>query len=133
MQAKVARLREVGPPHPSTQPKRKRLKPGKGFAAASAQRAKVKDKACLVCAQQPCHPAHLLDRSLGGGDEPEAVVPLCPTHHRQYDEEQLDLLPYLEPFYRTELAYAVQRHGLLRTLKRVTGLDWAPKQGSIAA
>lgn len=95
--------------------------------ASAAQRQAVKDRGCLVCAAQPVHPAHLLDRSLAGDGhgDPRAVVPLCPTHHRAYDEagdgQVLDLLPHLEPHFRAELGFAVERHGLLRTVERVTG------------
>jgi hypothetical protein len=52
-------------------------------------------------------------------DDPLAVVPLCREHHRAYDTGQLDLLPYLEPHWRDELAFAVQRYGLISTLRRV--------------
>ncbi len=96
--------------------------------ASPAQRARVKGKACIVCAQGPCHPAHLIDRSLGGGDDPRAVVPLCPLHHREYDEAGLDLLRWLEPRYREELAYAVELVGLVATLRRVTNDRWAAER-----
>lgn len=92
--------------------------------AAPEQRAAIKDRACLVCRnhQGACHPAHLIDRSLTteGADDPRAVVPLCPEHHRAFDELGLDLLPFLEPHYRDELAFAVRRVGLVATLRRVT-------------
>jgi hypothetical protein len=111
---KVERAQRAGKRPPRS------LNPGRGFQASPAQREKVRGRVCIVCAAQPCHPAHLLDRALGGGDEPEAVVPLCPIHHREYDEGNLDLLCYLEPHWRTELAYVVERHGLIRALKRIT-------------
>jgi hypothetical protein len=99
--------------------------------ASPAQRAKVKGRACIVCAHPgPCHPAHLIDRSLGGGDDPRAVVPLCPLHHRLYDEHKLDLLGDLEPRYREELAYAVELVGLVRALQRVTNERWAPERAA---
>lgn len=96
--------------------------------ASPAQRAKVKGKACIVCAGGPCHPAHLIDRSLGGNDDPRAVVPLCPSCHRLYDEGGLDLLGSLEPRYREELAYAVELVGLVATLRRVTNDRWAAER-----
>lgn len=95
--------------------------------ASPGQRAKIHGRACIVCAQGPCHPAHVIDRSLGGGDDPLAVVPLCPTHHREYDDGFLSLLEHLEPHHRDELAHAVQTFGLLRTLERVTNQRWAPR------
>jgi hypothetical protein len=52
--------------------------------------------------------------------DPRAVVPLCRRHHDAYDHEGLDILPFLEPHFRVELAFAVERFGLLSTLRRVT-------------
>ena len=91
-----------------------------------AQKARVQDKACLVCAQQPCDPAHLIDKSLApsAGDDPRAVVPLCRLHHRAYDDHKLDLSAYLEPAYREEIAHAVEAVGLFRALRRITGQEW---------
>lgn len=105
--------------------KRKAISP-----ASTGQRLAVQGRACIVCRQHDdaCDPAHLIDRSLltEGQDDPRAVVPLCRSCHDGYDERGGDLLPYLEPHYRAELAYAVERYGLLRTLQRVTGQHWAP-------
>jgi hypothetical protein len=98
--------------------------------ASTEQRAAVKDRACLVCRQHAgaCDPAHLIDRSLltAGQDEAGAVVPLCRAHHDLYDLGRLSLLEYLEPHERDALAFAVARHGLLRTLQRVTNTEWRP-------
>jgi hypothetical protein len=68
--------------------------------ASPEQRGKV--RAALVCvgcatAVAKFDPAHLVDRSLGGCDHADCVVPLCRTCHRAYDEHGLDLLPALEP------------------------------------
>jgi hypothetical protein len=102
-------------------------RPSRGFTPASKeQRRAVAGRACLVCASTPVDAAHLIDRSLGSGDDPRDVVPLCRRHHREYDQGALDLLPYLEPRYRTELARAVELVGLLRALARVTNHRWAP-------
>lgn len=75
--------------------------------AAAAQRDAVRDLACVVCATHPAHPAHPIDRSLAprAGD---AVVPLCPVHHRDYDDGDLDLLPCLEPRRRENEGWAVE-------------------------
>lgn len=91
--------------------------------ASTAQREKVAERACVVCREPGCDPAHLIDRSLltEGQDDPRAVVGLCRGHHRAYDDGQLDLLPYLEPHWREELAFAVERFGLRATYQRVTG------------
>jgi hypothetical protein len=93
--------------------------------ASMEQRRKVKGRACIVCRRGGnCHPAHLVDRSLGGDDDPRAVVPLCPDDHRAYDEGDLDLLPYLEPHFREEVAYAVELVGLMKALRRITNDRW---------
>lgn len=95
--------------------------------ATPAQRERVKDRACIVCAAHPSDPAHLIDRSLapGAGDTTVMVVPLCRPCHRDYDEGSLDLLPYLEPHWRDAIAIAVEELGLLRTLKRITKSTWS--------
>jgi hypothetical protein len=91
------------------------------FAGSRRQQEAVRDKACIVCTASPCDPAHLIDKSLATDlGDPRAVVPLCRRCHRAYDEGGLDLLPYLEPRWRVELAFAVERVGLLSTLQRVT-------------
>lgn len=100
------------------------MRNGRGFAASREQRVKVRDQFCAVslnCSGQ-VQPAHLIDRSLTGvgQDDARAVVPLCARHHRAFDEEGLDLSPYLEPRFRVECAYAVERVGLWRALRRIT-------------
>lgn len=96
----------------------------------AAMRAKVRDQACLNCAHRPVDPAHLIDRSLADDHgDPRAVIALCRLCHDRYDAHELDLLPLLEPRLRVELAFAVERFGLLRTLERVTGVRWAPRDG----
>lgn len=91
-----------------------------------AQKARVEGKACLVCAQQPCDPAHLIDKSLApsAGDDERAVVPLCRKHHQAYDDHKLDLSAYLEPVWRDSVAWAVEAVGLFRALRRITGQEW---------
>jgi hypothetical protein len=87
--------------------------------------------ACLVC-WKPGERAHLIDRSLfpDPHSDPRRVVPLCREHHTAYDDHTLDLLPLLEPRHRSELARAVEIHGLIGTLERVTGRSWAPTDHS---
>jgi hypothetical protein len=96
--------------------------------ASPAQRKRIAERSCVVCARQPCDPAHLIDRSLGGTNDERAVVPLCRDHHRAYDEERLSILEFLEPRFREELAYAVENFGLLTTLQRVTNSRWVPEK-----
>jgi hypothetical protein len=92
------------------------------MAASTTQREKVRGSACAVCGTtRRIDPAHLCPRSLGGCDEAACVVALCREHHRSYDCGELDLLAYLEPRHRAELAHAVAHLGLLGTLRRVTG------------
>src|SRR5688500_4360271 len=92
------------------------------FAASDAQRAKILGGACVVCRQtKGITPAHLAPRSLGGCDHPDCVVPLCFMHHRAYDTGRLDVLPYLEPRWRQEVAHAVGHLGLIGAHRRLTG------------
>lgn len=81
--------------------------------------------ACVVC-WKPGERAHLIDRSLFPDpySDPRRVVPLCREHHTAYDDHTLDLLPYLERGHRSELARAVEIHGLIGTLERVSGQHW---------
>lgn len=94
-----------------------------------AQKERVEGRACLVCHGHAgdCHPAHLIDRARVSdmlADDERAVVPLCFEHHRAYDSELLDLSPYLEPFWRDSLAWAVEAYGLFPALRRVTNRHW---------
>lgn len=104
------------------------MKRGNGFAASPAQREKCREARCLVCDRVPCDPCHLIPRSMlgEGQDHPLAVFAGCRIHHRLFDEHKLDILPELERDGREELAFAVERFGLLRTLKQVTASDWKP-------
>lgn len=81
---------------------------------------------CIVCWQAPADRAHLIDRSLAPDPDghPLRTVRLCRGHHEAYDRHELDLLPYLEPEYRPEIAQAVQALGLIRALERITGSAW---------
>ena len=93
--------------------------------ASEAQRAAVAGRPCIVCrAEHRVDPAHLISRSLGGCGEPLCVVPLCRVPcHRAYDRGELDLLPYLEPGWRAQLAHAVGHVGLIGALRRISGLN----------
>jgi hypothetical protein len=79
-----------------------------------------------VCGRRPADPAHVVPRSLGGCDDADCVVPLCRRCHRAHDRGELDLLPYLEPGYRVELADALRHVSLLALLRQVTGVRWVP-------
>lgn len=104
--------------------------------ASPVQRKRVEGWGCLVCAERPVDPAHVIDRSLlsEGQDHALAVVPLCRPHHDEYDSRRLDLLPYLESQpWRQVLGFAVARFGLVSTLERVTGERWQPASVERAA
>jgi hypothetical protein len=91
-------------------------------AASAAQRAKVRGRVCLVCgARAAVDPAHLVPRSLGGCEDADCVVALCRSHHRAYDRGDLDLVPYLEPGHRAEVAHTVGHLGLVGALRRLSG------------
>ena len=90
------------------------------FAASDAQRQKIVGGACIVCMQtKGITPAHLVPRSLGGCDHPDCTVALCWLHHRAYDTGRLELLPFLEPRWRAEIAHAVLHLGLAGAVRRL--------------
>ena len=92
------------------------------MAASESQRAAVTRRCCIVCGtEKRIDPAHLIPRSLGGCGDALCVVPCCRSHHRAYDRGELDLLPYLEPAWRAQLAHAVGHVGLIAALRRITG------------
>jgi hypothetical protein len=91
------------------------------MAATEGQRAAVAGRRCIVCgSDRRIDPAHLIPRSLGGCGDPLRVLPLCRTHHRTYHRGELDLLPYLEPAWRAQLAHAVGHAGLIGALRRIS-------------
>jgi hypothetical protein len=97
------------------------------MAASEAQRAAVAGRACIVCGtEKRIDPAHLIRRSLGGCGHALCVVPACRRCHRAYDRGELDLLPYLEPAWRAQLAHAVGHVGLIAALRRISGSREGP-------
>jgi 5-methylcytosine-specific restriction endonuclease McrA len=75
---------------------------------------------CRVCRADNPEAAHIIPRSQVGpphGEHPDNIVPLCRADHRAYDEGRLDLLPFLT---RQEQAKAVEIHGLIGALRRIT-------------
>jgi hypothetical protein len=98
------------------------LRQGPSLVASERQRAAIAGRRCIVCGtDKRIDPAHLIPRSLGGCGDPACCVPLCRPHHRAYDRGELDLLPYLEPAWRAQLAHAVGHVGLIAALRRITG------------
>jgi len=117
-------------------PKRTTPKRGRGFAASEAQRQKIHAHAvCVVCGRDAFEvridPAHVVSRTHSPEESPLDVVPMCRAHHDEYDlDRTLDLLPYLEPHHREELAQAVRRVGLLTALQRITNQRWRPEDAT---
>jgi hypothetical protein len=97
------------------------LKRTTSMAASGAQRAAVAGRPCIVCgSEHRVDAAHVIARALGCGDA-LCVCPLCRHCHAAYDAGELDLLPYLEPAYRAQLAHAVGHVGLIGALRRICG------------
>ena len=97
------------------------LKRTTSMAASDAQRAAVAGRPCIVCgSEHRVDAAHVIPRALGCG-HPLCTVALCRGCHRAYDAGELDLLRYLEPAYRAQLAHAVGHVGLIGALRRISG------------
>jgi hypothetical protein len=127
------------------------LKAGNGFAAAPAQRAKVKLLTCLGCGREvdmddpgrhwTIDPAHLVPRGQGGCDHEDCVLPLCrnlcnpyegchPIFDGKVTGKSVDLHSRLaQGGYEKELAHAVGVHGWtpLELVGRVCGEPYVPK------
>jgi len=89
------------------------------MAATDAQRSAVAGRPCIACgSERRVDAAHVIPRALGCGDALD-VVPLCRACHRAYDTGRLDLLPYLEPEWRAQVAHAVGHVGLIGALRRI--------------
>jgi hypothetical protein len=118
---KRTRLRRRARLRAKTQLRRsKPLERTPSMAASDAQRAAVAGRPCIVCGTNSrIDPAHLIPRSLGGCGDARCVCPLCRRCHRAYDRDKLDLLPYLEPASRAQLAHAVGHVGLIGALRRI--------------
>jgi hypothetical protein len=102
------------------------------MAATDAQRAAVAGRCCIVCgANRRVDPAHLVPKSLGGCGNALCVTALCRPCHRAYDRGALDLLPYLEPAYRAQVAHAVGHVGLIGALRRLTARREDPGEGGL--
>ena len=101
------------------------------LAATEAQRAAVAGRPCIVCgSEHRVDAAHVVPRALGCGDALD-VVPLCRACHRSYDAGRLDLLPYLEPGFRAQVAHAVGHVGLIGALRRISGGRQEPTTGGL--
>ncbi len=102
------------------------------MAASERQRAVVAGRRCIVCGtDRRIDPAHLIARAAGGCGDLACVVPVCRRHHRAYDRGELDLLAYLEPAWRAQLAHAVGHVGLIGALWRLSGGGREPQTGGL--
>jgi len=110
----------------------KSLRRTPSMAASDAQRAAVAGRVCIVCGtERRVDPAHLISRAAGGCGGAACCVPLCRPHHRAYDRGELDLLPFLEPVWRAQLAHAVGHVGLIGALRRISGGRPDPTVGAL--
>jgi hypothetical protein len=92
------------------------------MVATDAQHAAGAGRTCIVCgSDRRVDPAHLIPRSLGGCGDALCVAPARRRCHRAYDRGELDLVPYLEPAWRAQLAHAVAHVGLIGALRRISG------------
>lgn len=68
---------------------------------------------CRACgATDELDPAHLFPRGLGGSNDPENIVPLCRTCHREFDAGDFDLGSVkLTPRERVCLVAEAAAHG----------------------
>jgi len=100
-----------------------------GFEVSSAQRKKIKGMRCLYCGAEAPDPAHVWQRSRGGCDHPDCVVPLCRECHDRYDERlspRIDILPQLiSGRFWVELAHPTLEHRVSPTalVARLCGKD----------
>ena len=105
-----------------------KLKRGPLGHASEAQKAKVRAQGCRISAwtfeSGAIHPAHVVDRGIGGCDDELCVIGLRADLHREYDAGELDILPYLT---LEEQAHAVSHLGILGALKRTTGEQYVPE------
>lgn len=101
------------------------------MATSERQHDAITGRRCIVCGtDRRVDPAHLISPMVGGCDDPLCRVPLCRLHHRAYGLGELDLLPYLEPAWRAQLAHAVGHVGLIAALRQISG--WRETTGVLA-
>ena len=102
-----------------------------GFTPASREqqeKRKTLQPYCIHCGDPATDSMHIIPRGMhtGGQDDPRATVSGCRACHQAYDSGRLSLLEDLEMVAREELAFAVERVGLVVALQRITNQRWAP-------
>lgn len=95
------------------------------------QKERCSNQVCIVCGRffNLCEPSHVVPRghpkmSAIAADDVRAVVPLCPGTdgcHRLFDEDRIDLLPFLEPAWRDSQEWAAGAVGLATAYRSITG------------
>ena len=97
------------------------------MVATEAQRAAVAGRNCIVCGSRLADRSGAPHTQVAGRmrSTPCCVTALCRPCHRAYDRGELDLLPYLEPAWRAQVAHAVGHVGLVGALRRISGRDRA--------
>jgi hypothetical protein len=97
--------------------------------ATDEQRLNARTRGCVISSEyENVDAAHIIPRGMTtvGQDDPRATVGLRRDFHRKYDDGDLSILEYLEPYYRAEIAFAVERMGLITALQRITNCRWQP-------
>lgn len=80
---------------------------------------KFEEGKCRVCRKPGAlDAAHVIPRSLGGDEHPDATIPLCRSCHQAYDLHTLDLLPHLT---KDEQAHAVKLVGMFSAYRVICG------------
>ncbi len=81
-------------------------------------RAKVeRDGGCRNCGSTPVEVAHVVPRSLGGGQSADSVIGLCRPCHEDQHAHRIELLPLLDEAEQLE---AVRVLGLARAYRYTT-------------
>jgi hypothetical protein len=97
--------------------------------ASAEQKRKTEAQGCRVSAWTfetgTVHPAHVVDRGIGGCDSELCVIGLRADLHREYDRGELSILEFLT---LEEQEHAAGHLGLLGALKRTTGESYVPER-----
>jgi hypothetical protein len=116
--ARGSELAREQPLKRNSKPKRRPISP-----ASPAQRAKVKDRPCVVCGAPATTPMHLWPRGKGGCDDPLCVLPACWLCHRLYDTKRIELLPHIVKRHRAEIAHTQLHTDPVSLLARLTASE----------
>jgi hypothetical protein len=97
--------------------------------ASPEQKRKVQLQGCRLSAWTfetgTVHPAHIVDRGVGGCDSELCIIGLRGDLHREYDRGELSILEHLT---LEEQSHAALHLGLLGAVKRTTGESYVPER-----